>query len=239
MSKLFVVRHGQASFFSDDYDRLSDHGEAQCDRLGRFWVEREVELTAAYTGTLQRQRRSAEVVAEAYAAAGRAFPALRSVAGLDEYPADDIMARLLPGLREDDADIAARADAFDAASEPAQRYRTFHRLLEAVMARWLAGDHPDAPGLPSWRGFSDGVRSALAGIMRDAGSGSRVAVFTSGGPIGISVQTALAAPEIKALDLNWRVHNGSVTEFTFSGDRISLDAFNLVSHLPPEMLTFR
>ena len=180
-----------------------------------------------------------EVVAQTYATAGMDFPRLDTLAGLDEYPADDIMAGLLPGLRDADADIAARAEAFESATESRDRYRTFHRLLEAVMARWLGGDHPHAPGLPTWREFSDGVRSALAQIMRDAGSGARVAVFTSGGPIGVSVQTALAAPEIKALELNWRVHNGSVTEYTFSDGRVSLDGFNLVSHLPPEMLTFR
>jgi broad specificity phosphatase PhoE len=239
VSKLFVVRHGQASFFADDYDRLSERGEAQSARLGEHWLARGLELTGAYCGTLQRQRRTGEVVAQTYADAGAAFPQLDTLGGLDEYPADDIMARLLPALREADADIGARADAFESATESRDRYRTFHRLLEAVMARWLRGEYPDAPGLPTWHDFSDGVRSALAQIMREAGSGARVAVFTSGGPIGVSVQTALSAPEIKALELNWRVHNGSVTEYTFSGGRVSLDGFNLVSHLPPDMLTFR
>jgi broad specificity phosphatase PhoE len=49
----------------------------------------------------------------------------------------------------------------------------------------------------------------------------------------------LQAPDIKAADLNWRVHNCSVTRYTFSGERVSLDTFNDVSHLPPGMHTYR
>ena len=36
-----------------------------------------------------------------------------------------------------------------------------------------------------------------------------------------------------------RVHNCSVTRYTFSGERVSLDAFNDVSHLPVDMQSYR
>ena len=42
MSVLTLVRHGQASFFADDYDRLSAAGEQQSRLLGQFWLEREI-----------------------------------------------------------------------------------------------------------------------------------------------------------------------------------------------------
>ena len=35
MSELVLVRHGQASFFSDDYDQLSPLGELQSQTLGQ------------------------------------------------------------------------------------------------------------------------------------------------------------------------------------------------------------
>jgi len=57
-------------------------------------------------------------------------------------------------------------------------------------------------------------------------------VFTSGGPIGVCVQLALQAPKETAMRLNWRVKNGSLTEFAFSGaHRLSLDSFNETPHL--------
>ena len=75
--------------------------------------------------------------------------------------------------------------------------------------------------------------------MSNAGRGNTIAVFTSGGPVAISVQTILQAPEFKAAELNWRVHNCSVTRYTFSGERVTLDAFNDVSHLPVDMRSYR
>lgn len=241
MSRLYVVRHGQARFFTDDYDRLSEQGEAQCAALARHWLEQGLEIHAAWCGSLVRQRRSGEVVAEVYREACRAFPEIRCMPGLDEYPADDIMDTLLPLLRESESPIDDLARAFERAKDDRDRYRGFHRLLEAVMERWIARGYPaeGTEGLMPWAHFSAGVRGAFRDIMADAGSGENVAVFTSGGPIGISVQTVLGAPDQAAADLNWRVHNGSVTGFTFSGSRVSLDYFNATSHLAPGLLTYR
>ena len=42
MGVLLLVRHGQASFQSDDYDVLSDTGHAQGAALGRALAEREI-----------------------------------------------------------------------------------------------------------------------------------------------------------------------------------------------------
>lgn len=239
MSKLYVVRHGQASFFSDDYDRLSEMGERQAEALARYWMDAGVELDEVYSGTLQRQRRTAEVAGETYRAAGRDWPKLDILPGLDEYPADDIMERLLPALCERDPQMAKLDSDFKSATEGRERYRAFHRLLAAVMEYWIDGSY-NPEGLTTWKHWSDSVRAALQTILERGGNGRRVAVFSSGGPIGISVQTTLKAPENMAAELNWRIHNGSVTEFTFSAGRIALDSFNSVAHFSdPELLTYR
>ena len=50
VSLLYLVRHGQASFFAEDYDRLSPLGELQARRLGEFFAARGVRFDAAYSG---------------------------------------------------------------------------------------------------------------------------------------------------------------------------------------------
>jgi len=241
VSTLLLVRHGQARFLSEDYDRLSELGETQARALADFWLRRGIRPTSVYSGTLQRQQRTAEVVGEAFGAGGEHWPSLEVIPGLDEYPADDIVARLGPVMAAGDPAIADLIKAADTADDSASRYRNIHRMLEAVMAGWVSGDYDEAavPGLMTWQAFRDGVRSSLRSMMSAAGNGSTIAVFTSGGPVGVSLQTILEAPDIKAAETNWRVHNCSVTRFTFSGDRISLDSFNDVSHLAPEHLSFR
>ena len=82
------------------------------------------------------------------------------------------------------------------------------------------------------------MRRARAILAQEASR--TVAVFTSGGPIGACVQLAMQAPPAMAVHLNWRVKNGSITEFLFSANRLSLDSFNTVPHLDtPDLISFR
>lgn len=239
MSILHVVRHGQARLFTDDYDRLSDLGVSQAEALGRHWLEKGIRPDAVWCGSLQRQRHTAQAVGRVFAENGHDWPDPQELSGFNEYPAEEIMERLLPVLRERREDIAAMAAALESAADHTDRYRAVHQLLEAVIAAWVRGEYEEGLLSVSWPTFSAGVREAFQQAIRKSPSGSTVAVFTSGGPIGISMQTVMDAPDIKAAELHWRVNNCSVTHYTFSGTRISLDRFNDVSHLPAEMHTYR
>ncbi|MEO0575761.1 MAG: histidine phosphatase family protein [Pseudomonadota bacterium] len=239
MSELLLVRHGQASFMSDNYDRLSDLGILQAEALGSRWVNDGVRPTHLFAGTLQRQQRSAQGVRHAFAAAGISLPSVQTLPGLDEYPAEVLVESLAPRAAKSHPEVKRWIDAVAKADDKTSQYRAVHRLLEAAMTVWV-NDECDLEGLmmPSWAAFSAGVRDALQ-QARVADSGAVVAVFTSGGPVGIAVQTALNSPALTAASLNWRVRNASVTRFTYSGPRISLDSFNDVSHLGANQLTYR
>lgn len=239
MSTLLLVRHGQASLFADDYDRLSDLGLSQAEALGHFWLERGIRPDAVYSGDLARQQQTANKVGEIFAASGETWPVLRENPGLNEYPAKEITESLVPELRKNDSVFDQLVIDLEASTSYEDKYRNLHRLLETVVARWVLNDYGDADVPLSWKTFSEGVRAALQDVMSNSGRSETIAIFTSGGPVAISVQTILQAPDIKAAELNWRVHNCSVTRYTFSGERVSLDAFNDVSHLPADMHSYR
>ena len=239
MSTLLLVRHGQASLFTNNYDRLSDLGLSQSEALGKFWLERDIRPDSVYSGTLTRQRQTANKVGDMFANSGEAWPVPKENPGLNEYPAKEITESLVPELRKIDSSFDRLVSDLESSKSHEDKYRHLHRLLEAVIARWVLDDYGDADVPLSWKKFSEGVRATLRDVMSSSGPGNTIAIFTSGGPVAISVQTILQAPDIKAAELNWRVHNCSVTRYTFSGDRVSLDAFNDVSHLPVEMHTYR
>lgn len=239
MSQLFVIRHGQASLFSEDYDRLSELGVEQAEALARHWLDKGVRPTRVLSGTLRRQIDSARAVEQAFAAAGEALPALEEDLRFNEYPAEDILRTLGAYLRKHDSAVAALAEAYESAEGRAERYRHLHRLLEEVMSHWVGDDYDDIGMELRWPEWSTRVRDAFTDAMAASASGEMIAVFTSGGVMGVSVQTALAAPDQKAAELNWRILNGGVTRFTFSGSRISLDSFNDVAHLSADQLTYR
>jgi broad specificity phosphatase PhoE len=68
----------------------------------------------------------------------------------------------------------------------------------------------------------------------------RVAIFSSGGPIGLAVQRALDLSPQNALRVSWMAQNSSFSEFLYSADRFTLSSFNSIPHLDdPSLQTYR
>ncbi|HEX7669044.1 MAG TPA: histidine phosphatase family protein, partial [Polyangiaceae bacterium] len=228
-----------ARAFETDSDRLTERGEAQAAKLGLHLVRAGIDFDEVHTGTLVRQRRTAEIVGEAFAGSGKAFPALEANAGWNEYDAGGILGALLPELVRRDAAFGALVADFHAAAARPDRNRYFQRMFEVLMDAWHAGSLVHE-GVESFAAFHGRVQSALRAVLHAGGRGNRrVAVFTSGGPVGVSVQEVLEAPTRSALKLNFRVKNASLTEMVFSEGRVSLETFNVVEYLESSERTFR
>lgn len=239
MSQLILVRHGQAAFLTDDYDRLSPLGEAQSRLLGEFWTKRAVTFEAVFTGPRKRQRDTGRIVGEQYAQVGLPLPELIELAEFDEYDADGIMTELLPQLLERDARFRQLHEAFQQSASDEARRRNFQKRFEVITLAWVRGELL-SPNVESFRDFHARVQRGLQRIQQESASGSRVAVFSSGGAISVSVQLATQAPEAMVLDFNWRVRNCALNEFVFSQNRFSLDSFNAIPHLDdPQFHTYR
>src|SRR5947207_3799319 len=78
MGTLTFVRHGQARPFEKKSDQLSKIGEQQARALGQYWLRQGVSFDEVYSGTLVRQRRTAQIVGLSFAEAGEAWPQLQS-----------------------------------------------------------------------------------------------------------------------------------------------------------------
>lgn len=238
MAQLVLVRHGQATPFEEITDRLSPLGETQSRKLAEFWIRNGVAFDEVYTGSLARQQRTAELAGAAYRAVGLKWPEAQVIPELNEYDAESVLRHCAPLLAARDPQFRLLVEASGSAADP-DRNRRFQRMFEALMSRWITGEL-DAAEVESWHAFRTRVQRGLRSIMGGAASGRRVVVFTSGGPIGVAVQVAMNAPDRSGLELNWRVRNCSLTEFVFSGDRLSLDTFNAIPHLDdPALRTFR
>jgi broad specificity phosphatase PhoE len=236
VSQLFLIRHGQATPFEDDTDRLSALGERQARAVGAFLTASGIVPTRLVHGPLVRQMRSALLAAEA---AGSHWPALEPLPGLAEYDGDGLIRKLAPLLAEKDAAFAALLREAEALreNELPDRNRAFQKMLERLLDVYQSGDlhHPETE---SWQDFKGRVRAALNDILGSP-NGSTVLAFTSGGVIGTVVAGVLDAPDASALKLNWRVRNSSITRLTLGAGRISLDSFNETAHLGAELLSWR
>ena len=82
---LVLVRHGQASAGTADYDRLSDLGKRQSRRLGDWLADTGHVFTGVVAGRMRRHRETLEGIDDAYRARGLALPDAQIDAGLDEF----------------------------------------------------------------------------------------------------------------------------------------------------------
>jgi broad specificity phosphatase PhoE len=92
MGAIYLVRHGQAAFGTDDYDRLTPTGFMQARLLGAYFGLRKIRFDAVYTGTLRRHGETAQGIFEG-STLGNA-PGLQRRAGLDEYNSEALVLAL-------------------------------------------------------------------------------------------------------------------------------------------------
>ena len=239
MGRLFLVRHAQASFLSQNYDQLSAVGETQARHLGKYWARCGLVFKGVYAGPAQRHRRTAEITGEACREAGVAFPIPVAVNEFDEFHGDAMLAESLPQLRAKDARICELEDGVKGAGDETQKRAAFQRLFEVVVSLWVNGKLP-LQEAESWQAFSDRVNRGLDRLFADAGKGASIGVFTSGGPIGVVMQRALHLSPQDTLQILWMSRNSSYSEFLFSRDRFTLSSFNAYPHLEEDsLLTYR
>jgi broad specificity phosphatase PhoE len=215
---IYLVRHGQAAFGTDHYDRLTDIGFAQSRLLGSYFSRRQIRFDAVFTGTLRRQTETAQGICEGHELA--TSPRQETFSGLDEYKPEAIM-MALTGNFPAPALAAARRD-------PLVVREHFRVLREALLA-W-AEDRTQPEGMPVWQAFQDDAVAALVEARQRFPDGN-VLIVSSGGPIAAMVAATLNAPPATAIELNLRIRNSSLTEFTATPRRHNLVSFNGLPHL--------
>ncbi len=211
MGTLYLVRHGQASLGADDYDQLSELGHRQSVRLGEYFAHQGLQFDGLIAGTLRRHKQTLAGILQGMNRAGEHL----SWEGLNEYDSEAVIAAIHP--------------------EPLQRpdtpenYRHHFRLLRDGLAQWMGGA-VNPRGMPPYREFAAGVAGALDHVRANH-YGQKVLVVTSGGPISTAVGQVLGTSAETTIELNLRIRNTAVTEFTFTPRRHMLVSFNCLPHL--------
>ena len=214
MGAIHLIRHGQASWDSDDYDQLSEQGVRQSALLGMAWEASDWAPTSAVSGSLRRHTQTAIAAIDA---SGQG----------DGYDID-------PGW--DEYDHRSLTDTL-ATDRVEMTPKEFQPLLEDSLASWMDGSLAGAGS--SYADWHGGILGSLDRAIDAAGSGQHVAVFTSGGPIATVVSHLLAGDDSLFIRLNAVVVNASVTTIINGSTGPRVLSFNEHAHLPRDMVTFR
>ncbi|WP_426269768.1 histidine phosphatase family protein [Dyella kyungheensis] len=217
MRELLLIRHGQASFHAEDYDRLSPLGVQQSSLLGAWLAECGQKPDLVAMGPRARHRETALPCLEAAGVVASPI----TLPGLDEVDHLELLARLRP-------DLAAPGALRAAMTQESDPYRSFQQLFVDAIGRWTSGEH-DADYSRPWNRFRSDVLDALNQLSES--SANTLWAFTSGGPITVMVAALLQVPETKTFDLSWSLVNTGVTKLRLGSRGASLVTYNTWPHL--------
>ena len=239
MSLLTLVRHGQASYMQEDYDRLSPLGEEQARKFGEYVVRHRIPVDRVFHGPAQRHARTMSIAADVVRAAGLSWPEAQGIPHFDEFDAYAVMRSVVPLMVRQDPVIRSLNEEFRAKQHLPEAGRILQKLFEEVSRRWCTGAF-DTPDVETWAQFRQRIAGAVEEVRLSAPQSSHTVVFTSGGPIAATVAYALDLPHDKAIEFVWLSRNCSYAQFLFSGDRFSMHAFNAIPHLDDlSLFTYR
>lgn len=216
MTNIYLVRHGQASAGTDNYDRLSTLGIKQAKLLGEYWKQGDFNVPVAFSGSLERQQHTANLALDSLADQ----PEVNTLEALNEYD-HHIVDELFGGGLTSDSGMNLR----------------FDQYLD-IMQRWrdatLTQSDIDA-GATSWESFSErgwqGVRSAVA-----SSDAKTLVFFTSGGVIATILQKVMGLGFESTMHAIWQTRNASITRLyidkaSASSNNACVVDYNSIPHL--------
>jgi broad specificity phosphatase PhoE len=223
MASIFLIRHAQASFGTDDYDRLSPLGIQQARIAGEFLGATAGRITRIITGPLQRQRETAATIAAKLREARCAAPEVESDPRLDELRIDEHIARIAPTLADPNGELAADLARAKTSS------RAYQKVIRRVFTHWQQLSHDSEP--ETWPAFAARARGVIRDIAAQSTRGEITVAVSSGALISAITQHVLGLPDSSTYGLFEAMKNCSITHFLHSGERISLSSFNDTTYL--------
>ncbi len=224
-ARLILLRHGQASLGTADYDRLSPLGRQQAEALrARLEAARMLD-SAVVAGSLRRQRQT------------QALLGIKGAASIDESLNEYIVDQLIRSTVEQAASLGIEVPDDRAFADPASYLTTFLEWFPTVLDLWQSERLTCAQnGL--WSDFHRRVTSPIPHWSARLAAGQSLVVVSSAGVISTAVAHMLGEDLAWQRALNVRLYNASLTELSLEEDgRWSALRINCVDHLDSAAIT--
>jgi len=237
MSKIYLIRHGQASFLADDYDNLSEKGIMQSEALGNYFIKNHIHFNKIFIGKLNRHQQTFEGFAEAFKVENVELPNPIYLNELNEHQVPEALT-----LAYDDF-----INQYDKAKElfnEIQKNSNVTRknsikIFELFMREYVSGRYRfEHKSVQSWIDFRIQTKKGITSILENTSKGETIGVFTSGGTISSIIGDVLGITEEKIAELNLAIRNASFSQLLFSENRLNVLSLNETPHLSKELITF-
>jgi len=220
MANIYLIRHAQASFGTENYDRLSVLGCRQAEVLGQYLRECEIHFDAIYSGDLERQVTTANI-----ASGSQPVEVPQQLdSRFNEVRLDEQLDLLAPEVANTHPEI------HELVRKGLKSSKDYQKAIEAVFNYWVS-PQCKVTGVQSWADFSTAALAGLTDVMEAQGPGKSVGIFTSGGTIATIVSQVLGLDGEHAYKFFEPSINCSVTRLIYNSRKVSLSYFNDHSYL--------
>lgn len=210
MQQIFLIRHAQASFGTDNYDRLSELGHQQADILGEYFASRNVTFDYLVRGDMCRHEQTAAGILR-----HQQQVVTETDARFNEFDFEQVVTAYLianPTLKP--ADDAPRSQ--------------WYKVLKDAMLAWSADELVNLQG-ETWQQFNE--RTFNAFNQSKSTPNKKIAIVTSGGVIAMLLGRILGVSSAQKINFNLQIRNTSVTQLFCSENQVQLSYFNGIAHL--------
>ena len=206
--EIVLIRHGQASFGTDDYDRLSPLGHEQSRWLGGYMDAHAMQFDRVFRGSLRRHCETAEGVAQLCS-----LPPAAEDARLDELHFESLATQYMQAT---------------GSTQPQSR-SDFVQMFPSLFQHWADGEISNAG--ESYEAFCTRTQAVVDAAIAQGGT---TLLVTSGGVIGVTMARVLGLDPRTTADLLINIHNASLHRLIVEDGRPRLSLFNASPHLDPE-----
>lgn len=225
MAYIYLIRHGQASFGLDDYDKLSDLGVEQAKFLSNVLKERNLNFSSVISGSMKRQRDTA-----LHSLPEEKFQKIITDDSWNEFHHEDILQKFEPRYKDK---LLLMQEVMNAENPK----KKIQEILEGALTRWITNEGNDYT--ESYATFSSRVENGLLQLKESLQRDDAVAIYTSGGAIAMTMKHLLGFDDRKAFELQYYIANASITTLKINLRGTHLLTFNDHSFFEKRLVSYR
>ncbi|MGB0495163.1 MAG: histidine phosphatase family protein [Kangiellaceae bacterium] len=222
MQHIYLIRHGQASFGAENYDKLSALGQRQAKVIGEYFAQQNIKIAHIIHGQMSRQQETAELIAKHANFNNK----LILHKGANEFDSEHLIEHYLPILAKQSLKLRQTMESGDDWWAKGENFEIFFRALVAL---WQQDDY--CP-FESWEHFKQRCLNCLTDVAqiseqaktKNSENRGATLVATSGGLISVIMQSILASDTSSFnnrafMDMNLTINNTSMTEVVWQANQ--------------------
>jgi len=208
--EILLVRHGQAQFGQDNYDKLTDIGIQQSLALGDHFRRLSIYPDAIVSGTMVRHQETASHIVKRLGGSAN----MTELNGFNEYDFENL--------------LSAFADQYPKyISNDENHRRAYAQNIRQALQFWMQGQLENVE--ESWTEFVERVSSSFQMVCEHRVK--KVLIVSSGGPIAVILGQVLRLQNESIRSLSLQIKNTSISTLLYNRIDLTLDSFNCMGHL--------